>query len=558
MKKLLVFAVALFGTYTIHAQIQGITRHEGSVEQYGKVEWEVELIANWSNPFFKEEVMLDLELTAPNGEVISQPAYYISGKPGHLSAWGARFTPKQEGKYHYRFVLHEAGQTIGETEMQVLDVRPSARKGFLGAGDAWGFRFDDGKPFRGLGQNLAWESRIEDDSRFFKELHEQEKFNYEYMVPRLKATGGNYFRTWICSWNLPLDWKTGINNARYIDDTAYFNSSAVEKLDRLVALCDSLDVYFMLTLGPGTHHRDHGRHEVSIADFFTDPVSKAEYRNRLRFIVGRWGYSPSIAAWEFFNEIDNIQFRDPEQPIPAEHIVQWHQEMAEYLSQIDVHGHLMTTSISHRDLDGLNSIPQIDFNQKHIYRNTSAIGSTTQLYVERFQKPYVIGEFGYEWDWQLNFDDFAEGMDSDYKRGLWYGLFSPTPILPLSWWWEYFENRGTDRYFNRVKVILDDMLASGGGTFTPIKLFSSSPDIEVYGVQCGSKTYIYLYNPTGEVRETDLEVRWSAQMLPGERRIYDCESGDFFGLDGLRLDGEYLRLLAYPLPAHTDRVLVLE
>jgi hypothetical protein len=43
-------------------------------------------------------------------------------------------------------------------------------------------------------------------------------------------------------------------------------------------------------------------------------------------------------------------------------------------------------------------------------------------------------------------------MDSDFKRGLWYGLFSLTPILPMSWWWEYFDNRKTDEYFKKIRT----------------------------------------------------------------------------------------------------------
>ena len=77
--------------------------------------------------------------------------------------------------------------------------------------------------------------------------------------------------------------------------------------------------------------------------------------NRLRYIVARWGYSPAIGMWEFFNEIDNIQFRDAKNPIPAEEIVAWHARMARYLKSIDPYGHPVTTSISHRDLEGLNS-----------------------------------------------------------------------------------------------------------------------------------------------------------------------------------------------------------
>ena len=81
---------------------------------------------------------------------------------------------------------------------------------------------------------------------------------------------------------------------------------------------------------------------------------------------------------------------------------------------------------------GMNAIPDMDVNQKHIYNASSVIPSTILSYEEQFGKPYVIGEFSREWDWSKNFNDFADEMDADFKRGLWYGLFSPTPITPMS------------------------------------------------------------------------------------------------------------------------------
>lgn len=297
-------------------------------------------------------------------------------------------------------------------------------------------------------------------------------------------------------------------------------------MDKMVNLSDSLGLHMMLTLGEGTHSEKHGRYETSTADFFINPKVKAQYKNRLRFIVARWGYSPAIGAWEFFNEIDNVQFRNKENPINAAHIVQWHDEMSAYLAALDPYDHLITTSISHRDLNGLNSISNIDFNQKHIYKDNRALPTTIVKYTEDFNKPYVIGEFGYEYDWQKNFDQFARGMDSDFKRGLWYGLFSPTPILPLSWWWEYFDNRGTDAYFARVRIILDEMMVSGKGSFEKINVTAGDKDVEIYAVKCSDKTYIYLYNNTEHTKATDV-VFAASISLPANTRIYDCETGNW-------------------------------
>jgi hypothetical protein len=170
--------------------------------------------------------------------------------------------------------------------------------------------------------------------------------------------------------------------------------------------------------------------------------------------------------------------------------------MSAYLKSLDPFGHIVTTSISHRDVEGMNDLPDLDINQKHIYRATSSIPRTIKEYEERHGKPYIIGEFSFEWDWSKNFDDFAEDMDIDFKRGLWYGIFSPTPVTPMSWWWEYFDNRNMVPYFRGVRKVSDLMLASGKGSFEPLQ--ATAGGAEAFAVRCGNRIFAYVFNPGSE------------------------------------------------------------
>lgn len=208
--------------------------------------------------------------------------------------------------------------------------------------------------------------------------------------------------------------------------------------------------------------------------------------------------------WEFINEVDNIQFRNSNNPIDSKFIVDWHDEMSTYIKQIDPYRHIVTTSISHRDIEGLNSIENMDINQKHIYNKTSSIPTEIERYVQEFGKPYIIGEFGREWDWSKNFDDFSHEMDIDFKRGLWYGLFSPTPVTPMSWWWEYFDARGMTPYFRDVREISDRMLAAGNGSFEPLSI--EVENVDVFGVKCGKEIFVYLFNPEHSTLVIDINI----------------------------------------------------
>ena len=503
MKK---FSVITFLILTIfqlsQAQIKSSSLLTSKPIQFEKTIFEIRLVENWKNPYLQEDVAVNMYITSPSGKQLLLPCFYESGESGSESVWKAHFAPQEVGQYQYEFQLSKFEKLISSTKLLTFNSKKSDENGFLHSKNNWAFQFDNGNPFRGIGENICWESRANDDSKYFKALHEKPKYNYNYMLTSLAENGGNFFRTWMCSWNLPIDFKDHFNNNRYTPSDQYYNPSAIAKMDSMIDLCESQDLYIMLTLGPGAYGKREGGFADSADDFFDNPQSVKRYKNRLRYIVARWGYSTSIGAWEFFNEVDNVQFRNQANPIETAKIVQWHNEMSTYLKKIDPYGHLTTTSISHRDLDGLNSIKNIDFNQKHIYKHTDIIPDEIVKYEKKLGKPYVIGEFGYEWDWSKNFNEFADEMDFDFKRGLWYGMFSPTPILPLSWWWEFFDDRRMTSYFKGVREMNDQMLEAGNGEFQKIDVRADG--LQAFGVQCGKKLFVYLLNESETVVQADV------------------------------------------------------
>lgn len=492
-----------------------------TVNEYEKAEWDINISAAYTNPYDQKDITLDMALVSPSGKPVTLPCYYQSGNAG-TSAWKARFTPQEAGKYTYIFhVQNKAGSVDSQSGSFV--VVADSKPGFLHKNTLWTFKFDNGQLFRGIGENVGWESRS----------FENPKWTYDYLLPALAKNGANFFRTWMCYWNMPLEWQKVSSTKRYTNTSEYFNPGAIKRMDELVKLTDSLHLYFMLTMDWHGHLMENGGWKNSPynvvnggpakapTEFFTLRSARDKYKNKLRYVVARWGYSTSIAAFEFFNEIDNAAFNGADSVlIPHAAITQWHDEMSRYLKDIDPYHHLVTTSVSHRDIMGMNSIAYIDFNQKHIYKHTEKIPGIYPDYIQTFGKPYVVGEFGYRWE-----DDdpkYGEGFDYDYKRGLWYGLFSKTPILPMTWWWELFDTRNMTPYFNGVRQINDEMLKAGNGNFEQFSV--SSGRVESYGVRCGNKYFIYLLNNTDEKITTPVSFAFSGKGIiaesfdPGTRR----------------------------------------
>jgi hypothetical protein len=489
----------------VHAQIESVTRITPQPAQFEKCEWVVLVAGEFADPYASAEVALDLELQTPGGQRLSVPGYWERSRAGYSSVWKIRFAPLESGAYTGDVRLQLGGRTFRQP-LDPWTVQATQHRGFLRTADAWTLRFDNGEPFRGVGLNLGWESRRQDDSRFFRALHEHPRFNYDYMVARLAGHGGTFLRTWMCAWNLPLEWTRVIDTDRYADQPGRFNPTAIQRMDELVQLLEETGVYVMLTLDHAgsyiggqwalnAYHSAQGGPATTAAEFFQRPDARARYRDRLRYLVARWGYSPHLAMWEFFNEVDHLVHQS-DAPVPEHLVTAWHDEMARYLKQLDPQRRMVTTSISHRDVAGLHEVAAIDLHQRHIYGTTAGFGEVLRHHVRATGRPYVIGEYAYEWDWSKNFDEFGQAMDREFRRGLWRGLLAPTPVLPMSWWWEYFESRNQWVHFERVREVLDEMLLTGGGCFAEVAAHWEGTAVEVQAVDCAGTGFVWLAQET--------------------------------------------------------------
>lgn len=556
MRAIVFFFLLLFLCKCSDQVFYGQRRLTKEVRQFEKAEFRIVLGEDFVNPYDQWDIALNMELESPSGKSLFLPCYFES-REDERSVWTARFTPQEHGAYRYHFeCIRKDSKT--ESPTQTFDALPSNDDGFLHIQGLWTLRFDSGKPFRGIGENVGWEPRSFSDP----------KWTYDYLLPRLSENGANFFRSWMAPNNFPLEWKTVKNTKRYFDTDQYFNPGGIKRLDEVVEMADSLGLYMMLAFDSHNALIEDNQWEIhnynvknggpaSIpTEFFTLEESRHRYKNRLRYIVARWGYSPNIAAWEFFNEIDNAAFTDDEGvAIPHQAIASWHREMATYLKSIDPYDHIVTTSISHRQIEGLYEMEELDLNQMHIYKRTHYIPEGIRKFTDRYRKPFAWGEFGYEWDWNKDFDRIAEEMDFDYKRGLWYGLFSPTPILPMSWWWEFFDERGMTPYFRGVREINDRMLRAGDGAFERVDVQTRS--VESYAVKCGNTYFAYLLNNSEVTRNTDL---WIAADVPDARlsvELYDPAEGEYRSHGDFVDDGAGIRIRNIDLAAGSELIVIL-
>jgi hypothetical protein len=484
-------------------QYRQLTEH---ISQYDKAEFQITVGDTFSQPYDGRMVALNMILESPSGKSLFLPAYYETQMAGS-SIWEARFTPQEAGEYIYHFELVSNEKKRDISEKGNFAAMASEKDGFLHTNGFWTLKFDSGKPFRGIGENVGWEARTWEDP----------KWTYDYFLASLAENKANFFRVWMCPWNFLVAWPEVSSTGRYTSSEEYFNPSGIKRLDEVVQMIDSMDLYMMLALN---HHGgiienrgwEHNRYNLANGgpaatpeEFFTSAEAREMFKNQLRYIVARWGYSPHIGAWEFFNEVDNAVFYGQDSIIiPHQAVTGWHREMAAYLKSIDPYDHIVTTIVSHREIEGLYALEELDLNQMHVYKRTKQIPEEILMYTEKYPKPFSWGEFGYEWDWNKDFSEFADEMDHDYRIGLWYGLFNPTPILPMTWWWEFFDGRNMTPYFKSVAEINDQMLKAGGGAYERTEAHAGNA--EAYAVRCGETYFVYLLNDSGRDFNGDVEI----------------------------------------------------
>lgn len=394
--------------------------------QYAPVEISAEIPGGGEEAFDPSVMDVSASITTPSGKNIVVNSFY----PGKGSAWLTRFTPLESGKYSYRISV-KSGENTSSSSSYDIEVAKGAGDGFLRRSpkNPYYLVFDSGRTFFGLGHNIAW---APDDKPYF----------FERYFAQFRDTGCNLARIWMnVPWGFPFEWEKA----------GKYNMRIAEKIDAVIKLAEGHGVYVVLALDSysnlmeeeGSWDEDSWNKNPYNAlnggpcekpwDFFTNDAAKKLYKNRLRYIMARWGYSPNILAFEFWNELD----------APAE----WTKEMADYVRSINPHGQLLTTSLGYPwsnnfDESAVWKLDSMDFIDFHLYGDQTgdAIGAIISIGNELtrvFRKGILVGEFGVSAaknDGNLD----PEGKGYALHDSIWAAAMSRSFAGALNWWWEEY------------------------------------------------------------------------------------------------------------------------
>ncbi len=424
-------------------EVSDLTASADRVALYERVTLSFALDRAYDNPYDPEQIRVDARVQTPSGREWDAPGCYVEPFTRRLEGEREVLEPAGPGRYEVRLSFMEPGEhrvalrvedADGVTECPPITVSVEAADapGFIRrhAEDTRYFVTDRGETYFPIGANVCW-----DGPRGVS--------MYEEWLPRYAEQGGNWLRVW-----LSPHWVTFAMNTR---ESGYdrVDQRSAWRLDEVLALSERLDMRMMAAIDSfniaSTNKRFYGQYDEAPyaranggpldapEEYFTDAEMLRSYRNRLRYLVARYGYSTHLFAWEFWNEVDGTTNYD------SETVAAWHAEMARRLRALDPWDHLIGTSFAHTPGDPrVDGLPEMDFVQSHSYNLRDlalAFGEHRERKEAARTRPHFHGEFGTNSGASSEVDDPA-GIH------LHNALFSSPGQMhagaPMSWYWDSY------------------------------------------------------------------------------------------------------------------------
>jgi hypothetical protein len=494
----------------------------GELAEIDLVERDSGFIAETYNPYDRAQVSVYADFTAPSGKTWRVPAFWYhdyyftfdetfkeaSGVSGVASLnpeepqglekvewqgeprYRLRVMPDEAGEWNARLYVEQFGiltQSMpfsfrvepGKKTRGMIEVDPTNKRFF---------RYRSGETFIPIGINLGWWT------------HSARKtYDYEVWMGKMSAAGMNFARIWLAPWGFALHWGNSYDN---FDDRQ--NSAA--RLDRVLRIAEENGVYIMLTLN------NHGQFSSQVnpnwrenpynilnngiltrpEHFFSNAKAKAAYKNELAYIIGRWGYSEMIMAWELFNEVnwtDNYQ-------INAVNINNWHREMARFLKENDYRGRMVTTSYNYEQ-GAAYRLEEIDFVNPHNYDyNDKSIPATLPAVLNQlhglYDKPVLQSEIGI--NWQNGYSTAqVDPAGITLRQAAWAGMMGGGAGGAMHWWWDSWVHPG-DLYHQFRGAAAFSRKLNLSGAYEPLSASFSRGSLAALGYSYPDRVYGYIYD----------------------------------------------------------------
>ena len=543
------------------------------VGQFEKFELSFKLTRVFENPFDPAEADIWGHFTGPEGQSIRVPAFFALGYERALvdgaekltaagpSWWKVRFATAVPGTW--TCYLEVNGETLREDAPITFEVKPSDARGYVRVSekDRHYFEHCTGEFFYPIGHNLRSPSDERHPYEYEFELPENKgTFIYDEYFRAMEQAGKNAARIWMCSWWCGLEWNKEWPGFAGI---GRYNMENAWRLDYLVEQAGRRGIYIMLdTMNHGQfstnvdaewehnpYNRENGGFLAQARDFFTDERARQKYRNRMRYTIARWGYSPHIMSWSLSTEIEFIDGYGE-----GRQLDQWHAEMARFVKETDAFNHIVTSHVGRSWERRIWNQTELEFVQSNAYSAHGPLGQAGAVEAMRrayhnllggFNRPVLIAEYGGHWA-----RNTPQILDAELHTGIWAMAMVPYAGNTGFWWWPHIHF--TDKY-QHYRAIANYMVGEDrrGRNLVQSDLTVQSPGnvLQAIGLQNDSSVNAYVYHRRlVRTLEGIPAVSGGTLVVPGLQNgvyrveFWDTYEGEVTDTRRVQIDGNTLRL----------------
>jgi len=502
-----------------------------SVKVNRMIEGSFELSREYFNPFDAEEIKVDVQFTGPEGEKTVVPAYFTQPYVRQLSFnremrtptgkahWAFRFTPQQPGKFTFAI---SASDSSGTPESSIttppigFTAEPSEYPGFVRTcrTDNRYFELSTGEFFYPTGFNIhsVKDTRSETQLKLGTRP-DKGTFAYDDYFSAMSKNGINAVEVWMAAWSFALEWTSSRTDYYGLGRYNLFNAW---RLDHVLDDALAKGIYVHLVLdnhGKLSSHCDpewdNSPYNKKIpfaaadgamldrpVDFFGDAEAERHYRNRNRYIAGRWGAYTNIFGVEFWSEIDLIT--NLEEAYRNEKVIEWHRMAADHFASLDQGKHLLTT---HTCGDYNNPIkfrkfyelPQLSYVVGDAYRDNTPFVEHMLRHTEKLKelkKPLLITEYGGSPQ-----AGTYNRLEADLHAGIWSSFFCEQAGTPFLWWHDFIHDKDKYPHFKGFSMFMKGVDPRNKG-FAYVKLPVSRDGVENSAYSClaaGNRSEYYAW-----------------------------------------------------------------
>ncbi|MBO0358129.1 DUF5060 domain-containing protein [Hymenobacter sp. BT186] len=376
--------------------------------------------------------------------------------------WRVRFAPPTAGRWSYRVVVTHNDSTVFGPRTFV-NVASSTHPGNVAVHrNGRNFAFADGRLFFPLGMNITGTWVLTDYNRL--------PYRDAYVgITRIAESGGNFVRVLMTHSHFGIEGPDGpagrydVRQNRAYDLDAVMEYAAQRRVYVQLTLMTQDELFNSEEFGRAWQQHPYRKllpPDATTEAFFTDSVSRQLLRQRIRYVMARWGYSPALFAAELMGEADlfgagikDHQFWDKDN---FRNVRRWTDEMLGYARSLaPQHLYTINTSFAFSNFitsdtaASLYRSPQVDFVQDHFYSSDLNVEHQRAFLARRAAKlfpgkPYQLAEFGLIqnacWSGVSNFTAkrYPPGLLfhdlNELHNTLWSSTFNGSGGAALYWW----------------------------------------------------------------------------------------------------------------------------